>query len=264
MSTNPMADLVHQCFTAYETKDRASIEAALAPDFTFSSPVDDNISREAYFARCWPNSGHIAKFKLAPILIDGDQAIARYEVTTNNGSRFHNVEIFTISHGKVRHVEVYFGSDTGEAVDHAEIKATVGAWAVAVGRKDVTGTIAHFAGDAVNFFMAPPLVADEPLAQNLRDWFATFEGPLNHTLHHLQVIGGGSCACTHGLIHLTGTKTDGSPTDIWYRLTFALTKSEKDWKIAHAHESVPFLMDGSEKAATHLTPPVILPGPSGS
>lgn len=81
-----------------------------------------------------------------------------------------------------------------------------------------------------------------------------FDGPLSHTLHQVQVIAGGTCACVHGLIHLTGTKTDGTATDIWYRLTLALTKTATAWKIVHAHESVPFLMDGSEKAATRLAP----------
>ncbi|MEO5716630.1 MAG: nuclear transport factor 2 family protein [Luteolibacter sp.] len=252
--SNPIADLIRQCFTAYETSDRELIEAALAPDFTFSSPVDDNISREAYFERCWPNSAHIEKFELQPILVDGDQAIARYHGTATDGSRFHNVEVFTIASGKVRHVDVYFGSDTAESVDHSEIKATLCAWAAAIGRKDVAATDGYFADNAVNFFIAPPLVADEPLEKNLRGWFATFEGPLSHTLHQLHITGGGSCACAHGLIHLTGTRTDGTAADIWYRLTLALTKTDRAWKIVHAHESVPFLMDGSEKAATHLTP----------
>ena len=54
MSTTPASieHLVRQCFRAYEEKDRSLIESALAPDFTFSSPVDDNISRAAYFDRC--------------------------------------------------------------------------------------------------------------------------------------------------------------------------------------------------------------------
>lgn len=250
----PIADLIRQCFTAYETNNRDLIETALAPDFTFSSPVDDNISREAYFDRCWPNSAHIEKFELEPILVERDQAIARYHATATDGSRFHNVEVFTIASGKVRHVDVYFGADTAKSADHSEINATLGAWAAAIGRKDVAATAGYFADSAVNFFLAPPLVADGSLEKNLRDWFATFEGPLSHTLHQLRITGGGSCAFAHGLIHLTGNKTDGTATDIWYRLTLAFTKTDRSWKIVHAHESVPFLMDGTEKAAAHLTP----------
>src|SRR5215217_2673014 len=131
----------------------------------------------------------------------------------------------------------------------------VQAWAQAIQRKDVAAAASHFADNAVSFLRALPLVADEALEKNLREWFATFEGPLGHTLHQLQITtGGGTCAIAHGLIHLTGTKKDGTATDIWYRLTLGLTKTEHTWKIVHTHESVPFLMDGSEQAATDLKP----------
>lgn len=248
-------NLVRQCFTAYEAKDRSLIESALAPDFTFSSPVDDNISRAAYFDRCWPNSEHTGKFHLEPILVDGDQAIVRYQGTSTDGTRFRNVEVFAIAGGKVKHVQVYFGTDTAESVDQQEVEATVQAWARAIERKDVAAVASHFAENSVSFLLAPPLVADEALEKNLREWFATFQGPLGHTLDQLQITtGGGTCAIAHGLIHLTGTKTDGTATNIWYRLTLGLTKTDRAWKISHTHESVPFLMDGSEKAATNLSP----------
>ncbi|GAA5121175.1 nuclear transport factor 2 family protein [Luteolibacter yonseiensis] len=254
MSISVINQLVRQCFNAYENKDRAAIESVLAPDFTFSSPVDDNIGREAYFERCWPNSEHIGKFELEPVLVEGDKAVVRYVGTAVDGSRFRNVEVFTIAGGKVRHVEVFFGADTAESVDGEEIRSVVAAWAEAVARKDVDGVLAHFTKDPVNFFMAPPLVADDPLGENLRDWFATFEGPLGHSVQQLRVSGGGSCAWAHGLIHLTGRKVEGEETDLWYRLTLGLVKEEAAWRIAHAHESVPFLMDGSERAATGLKP----------
>ena len=136
MSTTPdeIRTLVRRCFRAYEEKNRSMIESTLAPDFTFSSPVDDSISREAYFDRCWPNSEHTENFDLESILVDGDQAVVRYQGTSTDGSRFRNVEVFTITDGKVRHVQVYFGSETGESVDEAEVKATVRAWAEAIER----------------------------------------------------------------------------------------------------------------------------------
>jgi PhnB protein len=38
------------------------------------------------------------------------------------------------------------------------------------------------------------------------------------------------------------------------RSTLAFRKVGAAWKIAHGHSSVPFLMDGSYRAATDLTP----------
>src|SRR5216683_6405911 len=53
----------------------------------------------------------------------------------------------------------------------------------------------------------------------------------------------------HGLIHLTGNRTDGSESNVWFRNTLCLRKAGDAWKIVHGHESVPMYMDGSFKAA---------------
>jgi len=51
-----------------------------------------------------------------------------------------------------------------------------------------------------------------------------------------------------------GTKTDGAKADLWFRDTFGFQRIKGKWKIAHEHESVPFYMDGSFKAAIDLEP----------
>ena len=43
-------------YQAYVTKDRSSLEALIADDFHFTSPLDNRIDRDTYFERCWPNS----------------------------------------------------------------------------------------------------------------------------------------------------------------------------------------------------------------
>jgi PhnB protein len=48
---------------------------------------------------------------------------------------------------------------------------------------------------------------------------------------------------------MSGTKTDGENVELWLRETLGLRKIDDKWKIAHQHESVPFYMDGSYKAA---------------
>ena len=58
------SEIVRACFRAYEVKDRTALEALLADDFTFSSPIDDHINREVYMRRCWPNSEHLDSFDL--------------------------------------------------------------------------------------------------------------------------------------------------------------------------------------------------------
>ena len=71
------AEFARACFTAYETKDRPALEALLAADFTFTSPLDDCIDRDAYFERCWPNiercwpnSRHLDRFEIESLVED--------------------------------------------------------------------------------------------------------------------------------------------------------------------------------------------------
>jgi len=53
---------------------------------------------------------------------------------------------------------------------------------------------------------------------------------------------------------LSGTKVGGDKNNLWLRQTLGLRKIDGEWKIVHEHESVPFYMDGSFKAAVDLEP----------
>jgi ketosteroid isomerase-like protein len=106
-----ISSVVRGVYKAYETKDRAAIEALLAHDFHFTSPLDNRLDRATYFKVCWPNSGSVQRFDLVSLLVDGDKAFVTYEAQwTHKGSRaFRNTEVFTVRNGKVVEVEVYFG-----------------------------------------------------------------------------------------------------------------------------------------------------------
>jgi ketosteroid isomerase-like protein len=247
--------LVAAYFAAYENKDRAALENLLAEDFTFSSPVDDRIDRARYFERCWPFSQQAKEFRIEKLLADDEEAFVRYEAVTTKGTAFRNIETFTIEAGKIRHVEVYFGSDTADSVRESEIAAVVEAWAEGIRQKDVDAVAKCFVEEPVGFYLAPPLQADEPLRENLAEWFATFDGPIGYEIRDLVISASGDIAWSHALNRLFGMKTDGERTDLWFRLTLGLKRCGDEWKIAHAHESVPFLMDGSGKAALDLEPP---------
>ncbi len=251
MKTVP--DLVRSCFKAYETGDRALIESLLADDFTFSSPVDDAISRERYFERCWPNHKHHLKFNIVRLFAKEDGAFVTYEGETTDGSRFHNTEYFEVQDDKIKHVDVYFGSESGADVDDEEIRLIIEAWAEAIRRKDVHGVLRHFADESVRFYLAPPLQATMPVKDNLEGWFATFEGDIGYEIRDLTLKTGHDLVCAHSLNHMSGTKTDGEKVDLWFRETLCLQKNDGHWRIAHAHESVPFEMD-SKRAALDLKP----------
>jgi ketosteroid isomerase-like protein len=102
-------DIARQCYRAYETKDRKLLEDLLAEDFVFSSPRDDFIDRETYFARCWANSDNIRNFTFEFIAEQGSEVVVRYLVELTDGSRFRNMETLRFAGDKISAADVYFG-----------------------------------------------------------------------------------------------------------------------------------------------------------
>lgn len=105
---DPIA-VVKKSYRAYVDKDRAQIEAIIADDFHFTSPLDNRLDRNTYFARCWPNSGMISAFEYKHLARDGERVFVTYEGSTGNGRRFRNTEILTVRDGRIVEAEVYFG-----------------------------------------------------------------------------------------------------------------------------------------------------------
>lgn len=104
-----VSDLVRRCFEAWETSDRAMLEALLADDFTFTSPNDDHISRAEYWETCWPGREKIQAIRIEKLVEQGDEAFVRYECQLTDGTRFRNVEYFKFDGARIKGVEVYFG-----------------------------------------------------------------------------------------------------------------------------------------------------------
>ncbi len=103
------AAIAKASYEAYVRKDRAAIEALIAPDFHFTSPLDNRIDRAAYFARCWPNSETITGFDFIHLVPDGDRVFVTYEGQRSGGGRFRNTELLTVRGGQITEAEVYFG-----------------------------------------------------------------------------------------------------------------------------------------------------------
>ena len=96
-------------YQAYVTKDRSSLEALIADDFHFTSPLDNRIDRDTYFERCWPNSERSEGFDFIHLVTAGDRVFATYEAHVAGGGRFRNTEVLTLRGGRIVDVEVYFG-----------------------------------------------------------------------------------------------------------------------------------------------------------
>jgi ketosteroid isomerase-like protein len=106
--TADIVDIAREAYNAYLTKDRAAIEALIADDFHFTSPLDNRIDRKTYFTRCWPNSKSTESFDFIHFVRDGERVFVTYECSAN-ARRFRNTELLTIKNGRITNVEVYFG-----------------------------------------------------------------------------------------------------------------------------------------------------------
>ena len=143
---------------------------------------------------------------------------------------------------------------TGNRNAEAQIRSLIDDWADAMRAKDAERVVSHSAPDFVQFSLAPPLVAADADAKGLQAWFATWQGPIGFEIRDLHIAAGDDVAFCHSLNRLKGRRTDGEDSDVWFRQTLCFSKLAGTWKIAHAHESVPFYMDGSDRAATDLKP----------
>jgi PhnB protein len=141
-----------------------------------------------------------------------------------------------------------------DAEDQAAIRAIFGDRTNALFGKVADLAVKHFADDAVSYDLDPPLQHLGPDKGALQAWFDTWEGPIGWAMGDLAVDVGGDIAIARGLGHMTGTKKNGDKVDLWTRVTIGFVRRGAEWKITHQHNSVPFLMDGSFKAAIDLKP----------
>jgi ketosteroid isomerase-like protein len=135
-----------------------------------------------------------------------------------------------------------------------EIRNLLDGHAAALRAKDPDGVVAHHAADFVQFSLAPPLRWTGASESGLAAWFSTWQGPLRYERRDIKIVDSGDLAFCHGFVRLSGTKTDGTHNDLWFRQTLGLRRIGGAWKIAHEHDSVPFYMDGSLRAAVDLKP----------
>src|SRR5579871_1465025 len=103
--TDPVA-IARACYEAYATNDRPKIEALVADDYRFTSPLDNGLDRAAYFRICWPNAANFTGFDVVHATAFGDRALVVYEATTRAGKRFRNAELHTVRDGKLVATEV--------------------------------------------------------------------------------------------------------------------------------------------------------------
>lgn len=141
----------------------------------------------------------------------------------------------------------------------AQILAVLAEHAAAHAARDVQRMTAPYTDDATCYTLAPPLQQgpETPYGtpDGLRKWLAGFDGPVLVDYHNPVVTADGDVAFVHTLTRMTATPAGAAGSfSFWFRSTFGLRRIDGTWRITHRHESTPFYMDGSFRAATDLLP----------
>ena len=112
-------------YRAYERHDPGFVAGELADGFTFTSPFDDHIDRDAYFRRCWPVTPLHHRFNFVAVAQDGNRVMVVYDAELKRPNeahpdmRFRNSEMLTFESGRLKSVEVFFGDPPGGLSRHA-------------------------------------------------------------------------------------------------------------------------------------------------
>jgi ketosteroid isomerase-like protein len=131
---------------------------------------------------------------------------------------------------------------TSQGTDEQQILTLINDRTAAVCARDVDSSTANIAPDLVWFDVVNPLrhIGSDTLKKRAAEWFASFQGPIVYETRDLSITAGDGVAFSHGLCHVSATKTDGGLLEMWWRTTLCFRKLDGNWMVTHEHNSVPF------------------------
>ena len=107
-------ETIRKYYKAWQIKDWRPMDLLLADDFTFSSPVDEHISKSAFKKGCWDTQvALIERHDLTHVIGTGSEAFVMYVCHTTTAKTFRNVEYLRLKDQQVEAIECYFGVQNG-------------------------------------------------------------------------------------------------------------------------------------------------------
>ena len=146
-------------------------------------------------------------------------------------------------------------STTHNTANETQIRDLIDERTKAVCTKDSVGATSGIAPDVLTFDVVNPLQHSGSDASEKRaeEWFASFQGSIGYEIRDLDITAGDDVAFSHGISHVSATKTDGGKLDMWWRTTLCFRKIDGKWMVTHEHNSVPFDPENG-KASLDLKP----------
>lgn len=135
-----------------------------------------------------------------------------------------------------------------------EIQGLLDALVDAHRTKDAAGLARLYAADAWIADLAPPLHRRGFDQSAIQAWLDGWDGPVEVSFRDLSFTDAGDVVLCQGLQQVRARTKAGEPAAWWSRLTLVFAPADAGWRIVHQHDSVPFHMDGSLRAAVDLHP----------
>jgi ketosteroid isomerase-like protein len=147
-------------------------------------------------------------------------------------------------------------STAGVTMDSEEVRIRVVIDALATAHRIRD---AHMLGelydkDAVIADLAPPLLSRGLDVGGAQAWLDGWDGPVEVEFKDIVIRIHNDLALAFGLKRTKAVTQDGEVAEWWSRITLGLARTPEGWRIMHEHDSVPFHMDGSFRAAVDLVP----------
>ena len=142
--------------------------------------------------------------------------------------------------------------------EETHIKDLLNRQVSAIRERNITEATKNYAPDVLIYDVVGPLAHPKgqgSVKDRLQQWFSSFqEGvKIEFELVDVSVSAGDSLAFSHSFNHVRAPLAKGGALDMYWRETLNWEKKDGEWKIAHAHSSVPF-DPATGKASTGLRP----------
>jgi ketosteroid isomerase-like protein len=138
------------------------------------------------------------------------------------------------------------------------IRGLLDSQAEAVCNRDIAAATANYARDVLIFDVVGPLQhhsGNSSVRNRLQEWMGTFakDAPVLFEITDPTIEASEDRGFSHSLNHVRASLGGGGILDMYWRETLGWQKIDGEWKIVHAHSSVPF-NPSTGMASTGLKP----------
>ena len=112
----------------------------------------------------------------------------------------------------------------------------------AIKNKNVDKATANYSEDVITFDVVGNLKFNGKgeLKNRLKEWLSTLSEIIDYEISDVKINSSSEIAFCSSLNHINAKTFDGTALNMWWRETTCYVKTNKIWRITHAHSSVPF------------------------